>query len=239
MGSTSDDRSVPDEGEATLEAVARIARSLAEAESLDEVLQRTVDLGSHHLERCDGVSLMLIQRHGRLSTPAFSSDVARRTDLVQYESGEGPCLTSMHDHRTVVIADLRDDARWPRFAERALALGVRSMCSFRLFLEQDTMGALNFYASVPDAFGRREVLLGEVFASHAAVALGAAITETGLEAALVSRDVIGQAKGVIMSERRVPAQEAFDHLRAVSVQRNRPLRDIAEELVRTGEVPDP
>lgn len=225
--------------EAVLEELARIARTLAEARSLDEVLQRIVDLGAHHLEHCDGVSLMLIQRGGRLSTPAYSSDVARATDRVQYETDEGPCLTSMSSHRTVVIDDLQEEGRWPRFAARVLELGVRSMCSFRLFMEQDTLGALNFYASRPHAFGRRDVLLGEVFASHAAVALRAAITENGLEAALRSRDVIGQAKGVIMQRDVVTADEAFARLRELSERQNRPLRDIADDVVRTGEIPAP
>jgi GAF domain-containing protein len=227
----------PDDGDAVLERVATIARALADAGGLDAVLQRIVDLGVRHLERCDGASLMFVQRGGAIATPSFSSAIAQATDRVQYETGEGPCLTSMDTHRTVVIDDLATETRWPRFAARALELGVRSMCSFRLFLEEDTMGALNFYANAARAFGRRDVLLGEVFASHAAVALRSAITETGLETALRSRDVIGQAKGVIMSREHVTASDAFDRLRASSGRQNRPVRELAEEVVRTGEVP--
>lgn len=219
--------------------MAQIARNLAESDSLDEVLQRIVDLGVHHLEHCDGVTLMLIRRRGRLSTPAFSSGIAREADIAQYETDQGPCLASMDTHRTVVIDDLTEEDRWPRFTERALAHGIRAMCSFRLFMEEDTMAALNFYAVSPHAFARRDVLLGEVFASHAAVALRAAITENGLEAALRSRDVIGQAKGVIMSRETVSADQAFDRLRALAMRQNRPVRDVADDVVRTGEVPVP
>lgn len=225
--------------DAVLERVAEIARALAEAQSLDEVLQRIVDLGAQHVERCDGVSVMFVQRRGRISTPAFSSETARVSDLAQYEAGEGPCLSSMEEHRTIVIDDLETDGRWPTFAGKMADLGVRSMCSIRLFLEGDTLGALNFYASQPDAFERRDVLHGEVFASHAAVALRAAITEMGLETALRSRDVIGQAKGVIMSQQAATADEAFARLRALSQRQNRPLRDVADDVVRTGEVPVP
>lgn len=221
-----------------LERVAEIARSLAEAPDLDALLQRAVDLGVQHLARCDGVSLMLVQRGGRVTTPAFSTEVSRATDQAQYETDEGPCLTSMQTLRTVVIDDLVEEDRWPRFRERALALGVRSMASFRLFLGEDTMGALNFHASSPQAFGRHDLLLGEVFASHAAVALRAAITEAGLESALASRDRIGQAKGVIMSREGVTPQVAFDRLRELSARQNRPLRDVADEVARTGEVPE-
>jgi hypothetical protein len=224
---------------AMLERVATIARALAEARTLDDVLQRIVDLGVRHLDRCDGVSLMLVQRRGRVSTPVYSSDIARDTDTAQYETGQGPCLTAMDTRRTVVIDDMADEARWPGFSERALALGVRSMCSFRLFLEADTMGALNFYASTADAFLPHDVLLGEVFASHAAVALRSAITAAGLESALASRDRIGQAKGVIMSRERITGEAAFDRLRALSERQNRPLSEVADDVVRTGEAPRP
>jgi GAF domain-containing protein len=220
-----------------LERVAEIARTLAGAADLDDVLQRVADLGAHHLGRADGVSVMLIRRGGGISTPAYSTAIARDSDRAQYETGEGPCLTSMDTHRTIVIDDLEEEDRWPRFRERALALGIRSMASFRLFLAADTMGALNFYASTAHAFDHHDLLLGEVFASHAAVALRAAITEAGLASALESRDLIGQAKGVIMSREGVTAQQAFDRLRALSERQNRPLRDIAAEIVRTGEIP--
>ncbi|WP_052667722.1 GAF and ANTAR domain-containing protein [Nitriliruptor alkaliphilus] len=223
--------------EVSLERVAEIARSLAGAAGLDEVLQRVADLGAQHLERCDGVSVMLVQRGGRLATPAYSTTVARDSDRAQYDTGEGPCLTSMDTQRTIVIDDLEQEDRWPRFREQALALGIRSMASFRLFLEGDTMGALNFHASTAHAFGHHDLLLGEVFASHAAVALRAAITEAGLEAALESRDRIGQAKGVIMNREGASPQQAFDRLRALSERQNRPLRDVADQIARTGEIP--
>lgn len=225
--------------DAVLERVAGIARELAAAHGLDEVLHRIVDLGAQHLERCDGVSVMLVQRRGRISTPASTTETARASDHAQYEAGEGPCLSSMDEHRSILVDDLHVDDRWPRFAERAAGLGIRSMCGIRLFLDGDTMGALNFYAAEPHAFERRDVLLGEVFASHAAVALRAMITESGLETALRNRDVIGQAKGVIMNRDTVTAEEAFARLRVLSQHQNRPLREVAEDVVRTGEIAAP
>ena len=225
------------DGDTDLERVAEIARGLAEAPDLDALLQRAVDLGEQHLERCDGVSLMLVKRRDRVSTPAYSTTTARDVDQAQYDAGEGPYLTAMAEHRTIVIDDLQEERRWPAFAARALELGVRSLCSVRLFLEGDTMGALNFHASEPRAFGRHDLLLAEVFASHTAVALRAAITETGLETALRSRDVIGQAKGVIMTREAATPEQAFDRLRALSQRQNRPLREIAEQVARTGRVP--
>jgi AmiR/NasT family two-component response regulator len=81
------------------------------------------------------------------------------------------------------------------------------------------------------------MLLAQVFASHAAVALKAAISEAGTQAALESRDVIGQAKGVLMAREGLTADDAFARLRSLSQQRNQPVRDLAEDIATTGEVP--
>jgi GAF domain-containing protein len=220
-----------------LELVARIARQLAEAGDLDHLLQRIVDLGEHYVEGCDGVSLMLIRARQSISSPAYSSRVAYESDLAQYATNEGPCLEAIREHDTVVIDDLRTENRWPAYRQAALALGVRSMISFRLFVLEDTMGALDFYSSAPHTFAWRAQLLGEVFASHAAVALKSAISETSLRAALDTRDVIGQAKGVLMERERIGPDAAFARLQQLSQDHNRPLRNIAEDLAQTGHVP--
>jgi GAF domain-containing protein len=224
--------------EALLEAVAEIARRLAESDDLDDLLQRVVNLGEAYLDGCQGVSLMLVRRGGVISSPAYSSRVAYDSDQAQYSTNEGPCLEAIREHHTVIIDDLETDERWPRYREAALALGVRSMISFRLFLLGDTMGALDFYSSRPHAFDERSQLLGQVFASHAAVALKAAISEAGSEAALRSRDVIGQAKGVLMAQERLTATEAFERLRERSQQLNRPVRELAREVTETGVLPE-
>jgi GAF domain-containing protein len=220
-----------------LEIVAGIARQLAEASDLDHLLQRIVDLGEHYIDGCDGVSLMLIRRRGGISSPAYSSRVAYDSDLAQYETDEGPCLEAIREHETVLIDDLETEERWPAYRAAALELGVRSMISFRLFILGDTMGALDFYAASPHAFGTRARLLGEVFASHAAVALKAAISESGLHTALATRDVIGQAKGVLMERERLGPDGAFRRLQELSQRLNRPLREVAGDLTRTGELP--
>lgn len=221
----------------TLERLAEIARRLSAAESLDAVLQRIADLGEEYLEHCDGVSVMFVHRGGRISSPAYSSQVAFDSDQAQYTANEGPCLETIREHHSVIIDDLRQDERWPTYRRLALELGVRSMLSFRLFVESDTMGALDFYSRTPHAFGETDTTVGQVFASHAAVALKAAITEAGLAAALGSRDVIGQAKGVLMERERISAAAAFDRLQSMSQETNRPLREIAVEIAGTGVIP--
>jgi GAF domain-containing protein len=131
--------------EVLLELLGSIALRLSEADTLDATLQRAVDLGEDLMVGCDGVSLMLIGKNGRIDTPAYSTELARDSDQAQYETGQGPCLNAIRDHRTVVIDDLETDQRWPDYRSRALELGIRSTISFRLFVTGDSMGALDMY----------------------------------------------------------------------------------------------
>ena len=220
-----------------LEQLAEIAHRLSEAEDLDALLQRIVDLGEDYVEGCDGASLMLIGSNRTISSPAYSSRVAYESDLAQYEADEGPCLDALRDRRVYVIDDLETETRWPRYRARALELGVRSMLSYRLYAKGQTFGALDFYSRRPHAYGAFSRIIGQVFASHAGVALKGAINEAGLQRAIETRDIIGQAKGIIMERLGLSGSEAFAMLTAISQRQNRPVRDIAHHIVTTGDIP--
>ncbi len=223
--------------ELLLERLARIGRELSATSGLDDTLQRIVDLGEGMLEHCDGVSMMLIGRGGIIETPAASSSVAYESDMAQYATGQGPCLDAIADHEVIVIDDLETEQRWPDYRARVLELGVRSMISFRLFVTDDSMGALDLYSRRPHAFDRHAQVVGQVFAAQAAVAMKAALVETGMHAAIQSRDVIGQAKGILMARHRVTADMAFEVLTRRSQERNQKLAELAATVVRTGELP--
>jgi GAF domain-containing protein len=217
--------------------LAEIAHRLSEADHLDELLQLIVDLGEDYLEGCDGASLMLIGKNRTISSPAYSSRVAYESDLAQYAADEGPCLDALRDHRVYMIDDLETETRWPDYRARALELGVRSMLSYRLYAKGRTFGALDFYARRPHAYSAFSKVIGQVFASHAGVALKGAITEAGLERAIATRDIIGQAKGILIERLHLPASQAFVILTGISQHQNRPLRDVAQDIVTTGEIP--
>lgn len=220
-----------------LKRVAEIARRLAEADDLDETLQRVVDLATGYIEHCNGATLMLIQG-SRVTTPASTSMDARDADLAQYRAGDGPCLTAMREHRLVVIQDIPADDRWPQWRAEVTELGWSSMIGLRLFVAEETMGALDLYSRTTDAFDERAQELADIFASLAAVAMKAAISEAGLHHALASRDVIGQAKGMLMERRRLTGEQAFAHLRQLSNHHNVKLREIARQITESGEIPD-
>ncbi len=226
--------------ESALETVAQIARKLAAASTLDETLQRIVDLGVDYIDGCEGASISFI-RVRAVSTPVWSDRTALAADQAQYRHNQGPCLEALSAHETIVIEDIAGEQRWPKWREAVLDLNLRSSISFRLFLAsggEETFGSLNMFSPRAHAFDSHAQALGQVFASHAAVALKAAINEAGLEQAVRSRDVIGLAKGILMERHDVDAEEAFQMLRRTSNNRNIKMRTLAEQVTESGAVPD-
>ncbi len=131
------------------------------------------------------------------------------------------------------------DERWPTFGPDAAARGIGSLISYKLAAD-DTVGALNLYGRRPRAFddgGRDAASLLAIFASVVLASTHARLQAVQLRQALESRDVIGQAKGILMERERVTADAAFDMLRRASQQVNRKLRDLAEDIASTGEEP--
>jgi GAF domain-containing protein len=180
--------------------------------------------------RWAGISL--IQDHS-VDARVPSDPLVAKLDTLQAELGEGPCLSALHEHRTVLIADMATEPRWPRFCEAAIELGARSLLSFQLFVTQQNLGALNLYGSEAEAFSEESVFTGELLAQHASVALFGAAAEDQFGDALTSRDVIGQAKGIIMERFNLEAFAAFDLLRRLSQESNEKLVDIARKVVKT------
>ncbi|MDG4667974.1 GAF and ANTAR domain-containing protein [Mycobacterium sp. 236(2023)] len=180
--------------------------------------------------RWAGISLI----EGPKVKPRVPSDpIVAKLDAIQSELNEGPCLSALREHRTVLIDDMAAETRWPRYCETAMDIGARSLLSFRLFVQNRNLGALNLYASEAGVFADEPMLIGEIVAQHASVALIGAAAEASFDAALSSRDVIGQAKGIIMERFRVNSTAAFSLLTRLSQESNTKIVDIARDLVAT------
>ncbi|WP_369137203.1 GAF and ANTAR domain-containing protein [Modestobacter versicolor] len=184
----------------------------------------------------DWASVSLVSGR-RVSSQAATDARASALDALQTETGEGPCLDSLREQTTVLVPDFGTETRWPRFAARAAQVGVGSLLAFQLFTDGNTLGALNLFAESPHAFHDESEAVGDVFAAHAAVALSAARQETNLRAAIDRRDLIGQAKGILMERHRLTASQAFAVLVETSSHVNRKLFEVAEELASTGSMP--
>ncbi|UXA15474.1 GAF and ANTAR domain-containing protein [Mycobacterium sp. SMC-8] len=153
-------------------------------------------------------------------------------DDVQRETGEGPCLSAAWEHHTISIENLDVDDRWPQYRDAAiLRTPVRSVLSFRLFSEGGKLAALNLYAEPTHAFDEESVEIGLIYAAHTTVAWNMMRRQQQFRSALASRDVIGQAKGILMERFDINAMAAFDLLRKISQESNIRLAEVAERLV--------
>jgi len=168
---------------------------------------------------------------------AATSELAVELDDLQKRFREGPCLDAAIGKSVVVCNDLREDSRWESFAPAAVAAGVRSLMSFQLYTHNARMGALNLFGIKPDVFTVENEAIGAMLATHAAVALIADDERLQFQSALASRDIIGQAKGMIMERFNVDAVRAFELLKSLSQNSNTRLALVAEELVSRGPEP--
>ena len=193
------------------------------------------DVELREVDAAEYAGISVIQGR-RVHTEAASDELVEKIDELQYRAADGPCLTSLREHITVRSADLETEPRWPGFAREAGGEGIRSMLSFQLFVAGDNLGALNLYATVPDAFTDDDESVGLLLAAHAAIAMKATRNDINLRAALVNRDIIGQAKGILMERLKVDQVEAFGLLSQASKRSNRKLIAIAEELTLTGDL---
>ena len=149
-----------------------------------------------------------------------------------------PASTPLTSTRRCACLTWPAEDRWPKFSAGALELGAVSMLAFQLYVDGDNLGALNLYGRKANSFDDESEYVGLLFASHAAIAFAGAEKVRHLNVALVRRDLIGQAKGILMERFKITAEQAFRTLVRVSQDNNRKLFDVAEELSQTGRLHD-
>lgn len=202
-------------------------------DTLDAIVRACVDTvpGAQH------ASLSVIERRREVHTRAATDDLPRQLDHAQYETGRGPCLSALYEQKTVRLGDMTAELRWPEFTRRALALGVGSMLAVQLFVVGEDLGALNLSNRRANAFDDESEHVALLLASHAAVAMAGAQERHRLRQAMSTREVIGQATGVLIERFKTTPEQAFLLLVRASQHSNRKLRDVADELVHVGTLP--
>lgn len=230
---------VPEEGRrgeidnGVVSALTTAARQLRQDRqgSEDETLSLIVSGAVGTVPGAEHAGVSLLRSDGSITSHTFSSQTVADVDQLQSDYREGPCVTALWDEHTVVVEDLRAESwRWPRFAPEAISRGVGSMLSFQLFAQSGSMGAMNLYSSEVRSFTAESRVLGGLFASHAAMALGEARHVAQLHEALATRDVIGQAKGILMERFDLGPDQAFRLLVSSSQQTNVKLVAVAQWL---------
>ncbi len=227
------------------DAFAQLGRIKLSETDLNGVFQQVADLAKRTIPGVTEASVTLVHGKGA-HTPAFTGQLGLALDEAQYELGHGPCLTAASSTDIQAVTDMTSENRWPDWTSRALQAGAHSSLSIGLPVQEAVTGALNLYATKPHAFGDDAIAVAQTFASYASVAMANAYLYDAkttlaqhMEAALASRAVIEQAKGIIMGDRRCTADEAFAILTKLSQDSNRKLRDIAAALVARATTPKP
>lgn len=221
-------------------AMAELAANFGSPADVDVILGTVTSQAVSLMSEVHIADVLLIdgKRHQSM---AATSDVANELDTLQIEFGEGPCLAAATADGTVSCTDLSVDPRWPRFAKAAVEAGVRSVLSFQLYFYPATAlsaggrGALNLFSHDAYEFTLEQQALGAMLATHAASALIAADRQTQFESALGSRDLIGQAKGILMERFKVDATRAFELMVQLSQDTNKPVRVLAQQIVDTAQ----
>ena len=206
--------------------------------SLEDVLGEVTDIAARGIPGAESTSITLV-RGEKAFTAAHTGEMALVADELQYERGYGPCMDAGRAGVVIRIDDMRTEQRYPDYTPRVVEVGVRSSLSVPLPYQGSTIGALNIYSTRPLAFSSAES--GEAATAVAeAVAVAVANADAhdrlagdarNMRVAMESRAVVEQAKGVLMAQRGVDAEQAFDILREASQRYNRKLRDIAAGIV--------
>jgi GAF domain-containing protein len=217
-----------------------LARELQQEDDVQAVLSGIVQAALDLVPGAAHASISLVTGRKKVNSEVASGDLPRRVDALQNSTGQGPCLDAAYqEQRFVHVPDLGREDRWPAFSQAAMELGARSMLSFQLFVEGDRLGALNLYGGGPNVFNSESEQIGLLVAAHAAVAFADSLKINQLGEALASRQLIGQAEGILMERYKITAEQAFLLLSRASSRSNTKLRDVAEHLASSGEVISP
>jgi GAF domain-containing protein len=217
---------------------ARVAGLVLPERTVGSGLDLLVSLALQTTPAALGAGVTASNAEGRCVTVAGSTQAVERVDQAQYDLDDGPCLTAWRESRRVLVDDVSTDDRWPRWGRLALDAGVRSSLSVPMVAGERALGAVKLYAPTPSAFGDRDEELMRLIAAQAALFMAGLeqyrqageVTET-LRNALRRRDVINQAKGIIMVQEATTEQAAFATLVRRAERDDKSVHEIAARVV--------
>lgn len=222
----------PTEDQALARALGAVATALANESDVTALISRTCQLAVETIDPCQHADVMVVGPKRTLLVPGTTDWVGTRVVSIEDETGEGPCIDAYETRAVIESPDLTAETRWPKFIPRCLReTPVRSGLGLPLLMGDTPIGSLDLYAQTSNVFTEEDVAAAALFASHAAVALVAARAREQFHEALESRDIIGQAKGILMAQSHINADAAFDLLRRASQRLNVKLAQVAQDIV--------
>lgn len=213
--------------------MAELARSVAAPRDIEAVLSGVTATAVELLDGADTAGVLLVSKGGKFESLSGTSDLIYEIDRLQEKHNAGPCVDAAIKDLVVRTEDFEIETRWGDYSREVCKLGVRSSISFKLYTGDRTAGALNVFSRHPNNFGADSEVIGSILAGHAAAAILASRDSQQLQAALLSRDVIGQAKGMLMERFSIDSLAAFEMLRKLSQQMNVRLAEVAQRVVDT------
>jgi GAF domain-containing protein len=213
-------------------ALAKAARTINRPTSVTETLTAIARAARATVAGFDQVGISLVHSDGIIETRAWTGDLVPLLDALQYELEEGPCFSSLHEEPVIVVDHIKDSQRWPRFVPKAVRLGLKAQMGLRLYVDEEgTIGSLNLYSTRGEDIDPHAVHIAELFAAQAAAALGRAQYEDQLTDALLTRQVIGQAVGIVIERYSIDEHDAFRCLVRMSQETQTNVRILAERVV--------
>jgi GAF domain-containing protein len=219
-------------------AIGRIKGLLLTEEKVDRAVQLLARAIKDAIPGTVGAGVSLLDARGRRTSAGFTDHIVKQADALQYQLGQGPCLTAWAAEETILVDDVQTDPRWPQWSAAVTALPVRSVVSAPLISGKECLGALKIYSPLPSAYGADTRRLLEQFAAPAATLLShiqtseapKRISET-LQNALHHRDTINRACGILMERQGLNHEQALQHLMARARETGTSPKQVSAELI--------
>jgi len=218
--------------------IARIQGLLLTEEKVNTAVRLLAQAAKESVPGTIGAGVSLLDARGRRTSSGYTDRVVGQADALQYECGEGPCLTAWATEEPVLMKDLNNESRWPDWRKAVAGLPVRSVVSAPLIAGKESIGALKLYAAAPNAYDESSIILLQLFAAPAATLLSHIQTSEaphkmteGLQASLYSRDVVNRACGVLMERLGLSHEAALHRLIKQARDENAPLQHISERVL--------
>ena len=238
--------SAPQPGDATAELPAELSAALTQMaglvlsrETVDTALTLVTTLASATIAGTTGAGVTIVDEHGKRSKAA-SNELVEQADALQYEFDEGPCLTAWRTRQLVRIDDTASEPRWPSWSSAAAGLGVRAVLSVGLVVDDENIGAIKVYSDRPANYGHADERVMSLFAEQAAILLAnsqslqqARRLSRQLTDALVSRDAVVRATGVLMARGAADQDAALMALTDAARRTGQPVQQLARDLLAT------
>jgi GAF domain-containing protein len=218
--------------------IARIQGLLLTEEKANTAVRLLARAAKESVPGTIGAGVSLLDARGRRTSSGYTDGIVSQADAIQYECGEGPCLTAWAAEETVLATDLTSEDRWPEWRNRVAGLPVLSVVSAPLMAGGASIGVLKLYAAAPNIYDPGSADLLQLFAAPAATLLShIQATEAphrmteGLQASLYTRDLVNRACGVLMERLGVSHEAALQLLIRHAREDQAALHNISERVL--------